>query len=50
MITLPGEKLVESIMGKRLKGETDSDEDTIVSSENDISDIFAAVAADARSR
>lgn len=43
-------KLVESIMGKRLKGETDADEDTIVSSENDISDIFAAVAADARSR
>jgi SNF2 family DNA or RNA helicase len=42
-------KLVESIMGKRLKGDN-TDEDTIISSDNDISDIFAAVAQGARSR
>jgi SNF2 family DNA or RNA helicase len=41
-------KLVEQIMGKRLKGE--ESEDDIVSSDNDISDIFSAMQADARSR
>lgn len=41
-------KLIEAIMGKRLKSDTDTDE--IVTTENDISDIFSAMQADARSR
>jgi SNF2 family DNA or RNA helicase len=41
-------KLIEAVMGKRLKGE--SDEDEVVKTENDISDIFSALQADARSR
>ena len=42
-------KLIEAVMGKRLKGE-DDDEDEVVKSENDISDIFSALQSDARSR
>ena len=38
-------KLIESIIGKRIKGE---DDDTMVSANNDISDLFEALRADAR--
>ena len=41
-------KLIEAIMGKRLKSDTDSDD--VVTTENDISDIFSAMQSDARSR
>lgn len=41
-------KLVEAIMGKRIKGESSVTDEDIVSSDNDISDIFSALAADAR--
>jgi SNF2 family DNA or RNA helicase len=42
-------KLVEQVMGKRIKGESMGDEVT-VSTENDISDLFSALQADARAR
>ena len=40
-------KLIESIIGKRIKGE---DDDTVVEINNDISDIFEALRSDARER
>jgi SNF2 family DNA or RNA helicase len=41
-------KLVEKIMGKRLKGE--KDQDAVIEAENDISDLFDSVRANARTR
>jgi SNF2 family DNA or RNA helicase len=41
-------KLIEAVMGKRLKGEDGMG--GVISSENDISDLFAALQADARKR
>ena len=40
-------KLIESIIGKRIK---DEDDDTIVEATNDISDLFDALRSDARER
>ena len=40
-------KLIESIIGKRIKGEGD---EMVVAAENDISDLFEALQADARDR
>jgi len=39
-------KLIEAVMGKRIKGE-DSEDSEVVGAENDISDLFAAMRADA---
>jgi len=41
--------LIESVMGKRIKGESDG-ADTVVSTENDISELFQALRDDAKSR
>jgi len=40
-------KLVEAVLGKRLKGESD---DLVISAENEISDLFTALQNDARGR
>ena len=40
--------LIESVIGKRIKGVDDSD--TVVSAENDLSDLFEGLVADAKTR